>query len=74
MVVVNLTCESADWQSVISCGCSQWEVLKGEFVCVCVESERAQPFENFQNLFCDAFCSLLICQGLFFGSMDEACI
>lgn len=68
MVVVNLTCESADWQSVISSACSQGEVLKDEFVCVCVESERAQLFENFQNLSCDAFWSLLICQGLFFCS------
>lgn len=60
MVVVNLTCECADWKSVISGGYSQWEVLKDESVFVCVQSERAQPFENFQNLVCDALLSLLI--------------
>lgn len=60
MVVVNLTCECADWQSVISDGYSRWEVPKDEFLCVCLQSRRAQPFENFQNLFCDALLSLLI--------------
>lgn len=60
MVVVNLTCVCADWQSVISSGYSQWEVLKDEFLCVCVQGERAQLFENFQNLFRGALLGLLI--------------
>lgn len=40
MVVGNVNCECADWQSVTSGGYSQWEVLKDEFVCVCVYRVR----------------------------------
>lgn len=76
MIAVNLTCECADWQSVISSGCSQWEVPKDEFgcLCVCVQSKRAQPFENFQTCFVTHFGVCSFIRGNSFAAMDEACI
>lgn len=59
MVVVNLSCECADWQSLSS----PVVIHSGRFLkvnlCVCVKSGRGQPFDNFQNLLCDALLSLL---------------
>lgn len=52
MVVVNLTCECADWQSVIFGGYSQWEVHKDEFVCVCVYRVRGHSrLKTFRTCF-----------------------